>query len=755
MSLRLGSASDGSHGLAQALEGLSIEERARTGAYIRGLENARPMLAKDPFSRSVQIQAAYDLETLTDEQKKGLNWNRYFGSIYVLCPNDANPSSISKNLSGLNAKNIIVEEISNREGVDDGYLRIMARAHEKYTKHFQRLKAAREAKDEEKILAAQEKMRRYDSVLILHSDAVCNPEENSYFLKVMKCLPEDWGVLLLNHSNQIERRALPGRAHILQISEHPIDNPIGFAFHRRVYKPFIQSMEERLSSYSRRLRGPVLPIETKFYMPHPSSLVERKRTSANSLVYGPIPASRQKGHDEKGKTLIILMKILKNQNIECFLDGSTLLGAYRNQHLIPYDDSEPRLAALVGDFDRIYNSLRQLDQNQFEVQDWSIVKDGASLKNFLKIRVLRQDGSEIGYFCINFYGSLPEGNKYQWINPYPDQFPNKVWEFPVPKDLIFPLQEIEFCGSSVYAPAKLREYLVYRYNDTRPTMHYDAETDSYIPTTGKEFTTQQRDLVSRYIPVLGEDIELDFSEYPHTGLEMTPIIPESVRSRQCWKELVLDLTELFKAVNIPFWVDTGHLLGIYRHEGGQIIPWDHDCDLGTLQAFFPQIWEIFRGNDETFLRTYGREKSEFEALKPGKYSLEDWSLALGEGERAKSFLNYFRIRILSMDGGIDNSCVDLYAYQIHPETTGKIISKIEPYPKNMGYPHRAPLDLDTVFPLRQAKFYGKNVPVPHDTYGYLVYMYKDVRPLRVWDESKKDYVVVTGHASGTLQLLST
>ena len=45
------------------------------------------------------------------------------------------------------------------------------------------------------------------------------------------------------------------------------------------------------------------------------------------------------------------------------------------------------------------------------------------------------------------------------------------------------------------------------------------------------------------------------------------------------RELLIDVSHLFKTNNIEYWLSGGTLLGFTRHK--TFIPWDDDCDIHT------------------------------------------------------------------------------------------------------------------------------------------------------------------------------
>ncbi|MEA2095171.1 MAG: LicD family protein [Candidatus Cloacimonadota bacterium] len=56
------------------------------------------------------------------------------------------------------------------------------------------------------------------------------------------------------------------------------------------------------------------------------------------------------------------------------------------------------------------------------------------------------------------------------------------------------------------------------------------------------------------------------------------------------KRLILFAIKILEKNNIPYWMDEGTLLGIVRD--GDLLPWDHDADMGVPGEYAEKLWKI-------------------------------------------------------------------------------------------------------------------------------------------------------------------
>jgi hypothetical protein len=184
-----------------------------------------------------------------------------------------------------------------------------------------------------------------------------------------------------------------------------------------------------------------------------------------------------------------------------------------------------------------------------------------------------------------------------------------------------------------------------------------------------------------------------------------------------------DLVDTLNSHNIAFWLSSGSLLGVYRHEG--IIPWDHDIDIAILSEDHENVKNSFRGNS--------------------KYRILDWSPA----DQPGSFLKLYVFKTRSL--------IDIYHYkkQTNAETGAAELVYQSPHVNKWYMPEMfrirelpwlAPEPMSRFFPLKRGLFDGIIVGIPADMESHLKHGYGNrLDPAKVWNESKKSYVNVKGH----------
>jgi phosphorylcholine metabolism protein LicD len=78
----------------------------------------------------------------------------------------------------------------------------------------------------------------------------------------------------------------------------------------------------------------------------------------------------------------------------------------------------------------------------------------------------------------------------------------------------------------------------------------------------------------------------------------------------------LELLDVLNDAKVRYWADGGTLLGAIRHRG--IIPWDLDCDLGTMEDDVETFAEVIRAHEDRFFLVdpSGPETFEHRIVRP-------------------------------------------------------------------------------------------------------------------------------------------
>lgn len=184
--------------------------------------------------------------------------------------------------------------------------------------------------------------------------------------------------------------------------------------------------------------------------------------------------------DEK-EALKEISKILKEEEIAYFADCGTCLGAFRYRGVIPWDN-DVDLAILQPDFLRTKKALLRLNQEKYQVQDWS---SRGRRDSYLKVYV-KKTGSLIDIYC---YAIDPDKKKLTYIisgeeNIFlPEQWKERERRYitPVSFDVIFPLKTAVFDNIEVPVPNQTEAYLKIRYGENISPCHiFDEKENRYV-----------------------------------------------------------------------------------------------------------------------------------------------------------------------------------------------------------------------------------------------------------------------------------
>ena len=181
------------------------------------------------------------------------------------------------------------------------------------------------------------------------------------------------------------------------------------------------------------------------------------------------------------------------------------------------------------------------------------------------------------------------------------------------------------------------------------------------------------------------------------------------------KECLQEIAKILYRAQIPFWVDCGTCIGVYRHGG--VIPWDNDLDLSVLVDDFQNVMNALK------------------QLDPKKFVVQDWSSRSRPG-------SYIRVYVKK-----NRNHIDIYMNDIDPDE--KTITYIIAHEnshfmaeewKERERTQKAPIPFDVIFPLKKGEFDGIIVPVPNQTARFLSYKYgPNLNPPRIYSEETSEY----------------
>ena len=257
------------------------------------------------------------------------------------------------------------------------------------------------------------------------------------------------------------------------------------------------------------------------------------------------------------------IKILTKNDIPFWLESGTLLGIIRDRRIIPehkyidigipgkYFDKFMILKKQLAPIYRI-KPVIDLSKRKWIPNDFPkavIMKKWKRSKNAgLKIKVTFKYEKEDKCIWV-------DKRSCKWVSSH--FFEN--------------LDKININGKDYPIPANVEDYLQARYGDWEKADKnwlssiddlsiVDKETISKIP---------KKDRIRKYTK---KPIKLEGKYYNRM------------------KKLVLFAIKILEKNNIPYWVDEGTLLGIIRD--GDLLPWDHDADMGVPGDYAEKLWSI-------------------------------------------------------------------------------------------------------------------------------------------------------------------
>lgn len=181
------------------------------------------------------------------------------------------------------------------------------------------------------------------------------------------------------------------------------------------------------------------------------------------------------------------------------------------------------------------------------------------------------------------------------------------------------------------------------------------------------------------------------------------------------KKALKAVAKVLEEAQIPYWVDCGTCLGVYRHGGN--IPWDNDIDIAILEP-----------DSENVKRALNK-------LNPEEFAILDWS------SRDKPN-TLFKVYVKGTD-----ALVDIYHYRIDPKDQSiiYILSNEDNIFMSDSWREREllytkPIPHNVVFPLKKGTYDGIDVLVPNDIVAYLQSRYgENLDPIMIYNPETDSY----------------
>jgi phosphorylcholine metabolism protein LicD len=168
--------------------------------------------------------------------------------------------------------------------------------------------------------------------------------------------------------------------------------------------------------------------------------------------------------EQARKNLSDIKEILDNLGIIFYLDGGTLLGAYRDNDFCLQDQDDIDLTTDIKNWVKVNRAIKLAEKKGFEVYHiWDRKKYEKRLGSpcTSQISFKRDEGK------VDLMFKRKKG-EYQWWTIFKGK--DVVYK-KIPYSFVEELTKIPFYGEDHYIPKKIDEYLSWRYGDWRTKIH--------------------------------------------------------------------------------------------------------------------------------------------------------------------------------------------------------------------------------------------------------------------------------------------
>lgn len=258
-----------------------------------------------------------------------------------------------------------------------------------------------------------------------------------------------------------------------------------------------------------------------------------------------------------------IYKVLNKHNIPFWLESGTLLGIIRDNKCISehkyidigisgeYFDKFMNLGKSFSPFYRI-KKVVDLSKRKWIPNDYP---KAVILKKLIRSKYAGQK--------IRVTFKYKKDDKYIWVDKR-----SCKW---VSSHFFEKLDKISINGMSIHVPSDTEKYLTARYGNWKIiNKNWLSSIDDHsIVDTEIISKIPRKDRIRKHTK---KPIKLEGKYYNRM------------------KRLILFAIKILEKNNIPYWLDEGTLLGITRD--GDLLPWDHDADMGVPGEYAEKLWKI-------------------------------------------------------------------------------------------------------------------------------------------------------------------
>lgn len=191
------------------------------------------------------------------------------------------------------------------------------------------------------------------------------------------------------------------------------------------------------------------------------------------------PRKNKELQDVQIEAMHDVLALLHAEDIPCWADFGTSLGAHRYGDIIPWDH-DVDVSVLEPDFDNVLHLLRRLDPKKYIVRDYSSYNHP---KTYIRLYI-KGANTSLDIYTYHINQAKREVN---FNYSYRDAWIPKKWKTLESSqtgassyETLFPLKKAKFGDREIYVPNQLEDWLKVKYGpDLRPPNQWNEKTNSY------------------------------------------------------------------------------------------------------------------------------------------------------------------------------------------------------------------------------------------------------------------------------------